>query len=62
MTKSQFNQIMREVRSIRLDGYVPDEAAFDMARDILSEHKGLEEYINKYCGASDAVGWLMQKI
>jgi len=45
-----------------MDGYIPDEQAFDMAQDILSEHKGLKEYINKNIGASDAVGWLMQEI
>tara|TARA_B100000683_G_scaffold239955_1_gene246780 strand:- start:258 stop:446 length:189 start_codon:yes stop_codon:yes gene_type:complete len=62
MTKSQFNKIMKEVRSIRLNGPVCDEAAFDMADTFLLFNPGLKEFIQKYIGAEDAQGWLANEI
>ena len=62
MTRSQFQQILRTVQSLRFDfqdGYVPEEASYEIAIDILADNKGLKEYINEHKGASDAVGWLM---
>ena len=62
MTKSQFNKIMKEVRSISQDGPLDDEAAFDTAAWILMDNPGLKEYIQKHVGASDAAGWLACEI
>ena len=62
MTRSQFQQILRTVQSLRFDfqdGYVPEEASYEIAVDIIADNTGLEEYINEHKGASDAVGWLM---
>ena len=62
MTKTQFNKIMKEVRSISQDGPLDDEAAYDTADFILGDNPGLREYIQKHVGAYDAQGWLMCEI
>ena len=62
MTKEQFNKIMKEVRSICLDGPMDDEAAYDTAAFILMDNPGLKEYIQKNVGAFDAQGWLADEI
>jgi len=62
MTKSQFNKIMKEVRSIKEDGPMDDEAAYDTAEFILMDNPGLKEYIQKTIGAWDAKGWLADEI
>ena len=65
MTRSQFQQILRTVQSLRFDfqdGYVPEDASYEIAVDIIADNPGLEEYINNNCGASDAVGWLMHEM
>ena len=62
MSQSQFREILKTVRSLRYDfqdGYVPEEASYEIAVDIIADNKGLKEYINENCGASDSVGWLM---
>ena len=61
MTQSQFLKILKMVQSLHTDFEegISDEAAYDMALDIIADNKGLKEYINEHCGASDAVGWLM---
>ena len=61
MTRSQFLEILKRVQTLHTDfeGGIPDEQAYDMALFILDDNPGLKEYINKNCGASDAVGWLM---
>ena len=41
---------------------INDEQAYDLALFILDDNKGLKEYINENCGASDAVGWLMHEM
>jgi hypothetical protein len=65
MTRSQFQQILRTVQSLRFDfqdGYVPEDTSYEIAVDMIAEHTGLKEYINKNIGASDAVGWLMHEM
>ena len=62
MTKSQFNKIMKEVRSIKEDGPMGDEAAYDTAEFILMDNPGLKEYIQTVIGAYDAQGWLADEI
>lgn len=64
MTKSKFQKLMKEVRMIHTDcpNGITDEMAYDMALNIMSDNKGLKEYIQKHIGASDAVGWLMCEI
>ncbi len=62
MTKSQFNKIMKEVHSIKEDGPMDDEAAYDTAEFILMDNPGLKEYIQKTIGAWDAQGWLADEI
>ena len=61
MTHSKFTQILRRVQNIHLDmpDGIPDEAAFDIATDIIADNPSLKEYIQKRFGATDAVGWLM---
>jgi len=61
MTKSQFREILKMVQRLHTDFEegINDEQAYDMALFILDDNKGLKEYINENCGASDAVGWLM---
>ena len=62
MTKAQFNEIMKKVHSICLDGPMDDEAAYDTAAWILVDNPGLKEFIQKNVGAYDAQGWLMCEI
>ena len=62
MTKSQFNKIIKEVHSIKEDGPMDDEAAFDTAAFILMDNPGLKEYIQTVIGAWDAQGWLADEI
>ena len=65
MTRSQFQEILRTVQSLRFDfqdGYVPEDASYEIAVDMIADNPGLEEYINNNCGASDAVGWLMHEM
>jgi hypothetical protein len=65
MTQSQFQEILRTVQSLRFDfqdGYVPEDASYEIAVDMIAEHTGLKEYINENIGASDAVGWLMHEM
>ena len=65
MTRSQFNDILRTVQSLRFDfqdGYVPEDASYEIAVDIIADNPGLKEYINENYGASDAVGWLMHEM
>ena len=61
MSQSQFMKILKMVQSLHTDfeEAISDEQAYDMALFILDDNKGLKEYINENCGASDAVGWLM---
>jgi len=61
MTQSQFLKILKMVQSLHTDFEegITDENAYDMALSIIADNPGLKEYINEYCGASDAVGWLM---
>tara|TARA_B100000214_G_scaffold218687_1_gene158991 strand:+ start:672 stop:866 length:195 start_codon:yes stop_codon:yes gene_type:complete len=61
MTQSQFQEIVKMVRSLHLDfeDGINDEQAFDMANFIIDDNPGLKEFINENVGASDAVGWLM---
>ena len=65
MTRSQFQDILRTVQSLRFDfqdGYVPEDASYEIAVDIIKDNPGLKEYINEKDGASDAVGWLMHEM
>ena len=65
MTQSQFQDILKTVQSLRFDfqdGYVPEDASYEIAVDMIAEYPGLKEYINNNCGASDAVGWLMHEM
>ena len=62
MTQSKFNAIMKSVLSIKEDGPMDDEAAFNTAEFILMDNPGLKEYIQKVIGARDAVGWLAGEI
>ena len=65
MTQSQFQDILRTVQSLRFDfqdGYVPEDASYEIAVDMIAEYPGLKEYINENIGASDAVGWLMHEM
>ena len=62
MTKSQFNKIMKEVRNIKEDGPMDDEAAYDTADFILMDNPGLKEYIQTVIGAFDYCGWLADEI
>jgi len=62
MTQSQFNKILKEVRSIKLDCPMGDEAAFDTAAWFLMDNPGLKEYIQTVIGAYDAQGWLADEI
>mgnify|MGYP001179788389 FL=1 len=65
MTQSQFQDILRTVQSLRFDfqdGYVPEDASYEIAIDIIADNPGLKEYINENYGASDAVGWLMHEM
>ena len=65
MTRSQFQDILRTVQSLRFDfqdGYVPEDASYEIAVDIIKDNPGLKEYINEKYGASDAVGWLMHEM
>ena len=65
MTRSQFQEILRTVQSLRFDfqdGYVPEDASYEIAVDIIADNPGLKEYINENYGASDAVGWLMHEM
>ena len=62
MTKSQFNKIMKEVHSIKEDGPMDDEAAFDTAEFILMDNPGLKEYIQNTLHIGDAQGWLADEI
>ena len=62
MTHQQFQDILKVVQSLRFDfqdGYVPEDASYEIAVDIIADNKGLKEYINENIGASDEVGWLM---
>ena len=61
MTKQQFLDILKVVRSLHLDfeDGIDDEQAYDMAVSIIADNPGLKEYINQHVRASDAVGWLM---
>ena len=65
MTQQQFNEILRRVQSLRFDfqdGYVPEDASYEIAVDIIADNPGLKEYINENYGASDAVGFLMHEM
>ena len=62
MTKAQFNEIMKKVHSICLDGPMDNEAAFNTAEFILMDNPGLKEFIQEHVGAHDAQGWLMCEI
>ena len=62
MTQSKFNAIMKSVLSIKEDGPMDDEAAFNTAEFILMDNPGLKEYIQEVIGAWDAVGWLAGEI
>jgi hypothetical protein len=62
MTQSQFNDIMKKVGTIKEDGPMDDEAAYDTAEFILMDNPGLKEYIQKVIGAYDAQGWLADEI
>ena len=65
MTRSQFQEILKRVRTLHLDfedEYIHDEQAFDIAVDIIADNPGLKEYIVEVVGASDAIGWLMCEI
>jgi len=62
MTKSQFNKIMKEVHSVKEDGPVDDEAAFDMAEFFLWRFPGLKAYIQNTLHIGDAKGWLADEI
>ena len=65
MTRSQFQEILKRVRTLHLDfedEYIHDEQAFDIAVDIIADNPGLKEYIVEVFGASDAIGWLMCEI
>ena len=62
MTKAQFNEIMKKVHSICLDGPMNDEAAYDTADFILGDNPGLKEFIQEHIGAYDVQGWLMCEI
>ena len=65
MTRSQFQEILRTVQTLRFDfqdGYVPEDASYEIAVDIIADNEGLKEYINENYGASDAVGWLMHEM
>ena len=53
---------MKSVLSIKEDGPMDDEAAFNTAEFILMDNPGLKEYIQEVIGASDAVGWLADEI
>ena len=55
-------QIEKLVNDLILDGPIGDNEAFEIAYNILYDEKGLEEGINKHFGASDAQGWLANKI
>ena len=62
MTQSQFNKILKEVRLVKEDGPMDDEAAFDTAAWFLMDNPGLKEYIQTVIGAYDAQGWLADEI
>ena len=65
MTRSQFQEILRTVQSLRFDfhdGYVPEDASYEIAIDMIADNPGLKEYIFYNYGASDAVGWLMHEM
>ena len=64
MTKSKFREVLKMVQSLHTDFEegINDEQAYDLALFILDDNKGLKEYINENCGASDAVGWLMHEM
>ena len=53
---------MKKVHSIKEDGPMDDEAAYDTAEFILMDNPGLKEYIQKTIGAWDAQGWLADEI
>lgn len=59
MKKSQIDKLVKELVS---DGRVSDDEAFDIADGILFDEEGLAEGIKKHYGASDAQGWLANKI
>jgi len=62
MTKSQFNKVMKKVHSIKEDGPMDDEAAFDTAEFILMDNPGLKEYIQNTLHVRDVQGWLADEI
>lgn len=59
MSKGEIIKLVKELIS---DGRHGDDAAFDIADGILFDEDGLEEGIKKHFGASDAQGWLANKI
>jgi hypothetical protein len=55
-------EIIKLVNELVDDGRHGDAAAFDIADGILMDEVGLAEGINKHFGASDAQGWLADRI
>jgi hypothetical protein len=59
MSKKDIEKLVKELVS---DGRHGDAEAFDIADGILYDDEGLESGIKKHFGASDAQGWLANKI
>jgi len=59
MNKKQIEKLVNELTS---DGPIGNAEAFDIADCILYDEDGLKEGIQKHFGASDAQGWLANKI
>ena len=63
MTKLEFDKIINRLNSISYDcPEITDEMAYDIAESTLKSNPGLTEFIQKYVGATDVVGWLMQEV
>ena len=63
MTKENFTQILRNLNNISEDcPEITDEMAYDIAKSTIQSNPGLAEFIQRYTGATDIVGWLMQEV
>ena len=59
-SEEKLNMLLRDLKNTGMDS--SDDEAFDLARGILSDEEGLEEYLKTQKGIRDPLGWLANKI
>ena len=63
MTEQELRKIVKESKFDRSEcEEISDEMAYDAAESLLMEHEGMKEAILNFSGATDAQGWLADRL